>query len=350
MAWVKRNLGLVIGASVAFVLMLLAGYYLWAKYSEDQAVTAELESTTARYQELLARPLHPGSEDGKVNNIELAKQEHKRLEAYLADLRARFGKREIPTNISDRDLRALLDNTIYDLTRQANSLGISLPQKDYWFTFAPQKQAVTFKQPEMLMHQLLDIKDLVEILYAARIHDLKQIRRVPASSDDNNATDFLTDKKPTTNDFAIVTPYELRFQGFSSELARVMEGIVSAKRCYVVQSVSVDKAPADGAPDPNAPPVTPMMDPRMLSRYGARYAMPPPQAVAPPAPGPKRPPNVLLDENKLQFVLMVNAVRLKELPPAGQAPAAAPATPPAEGAEGAGQQQASAETQQLAAQ
>lgn len=350
MAWVKRNLGLVIGGAVAFVLMLLASYYLWNKYNEDKAVTAELESTTTRYKELLDRPLHPGTENGKVNNIELAKKEHKRLEAYLAEVRARFGKREIPTNISDRDFRALLDNTIYEMKQQADSLGISLPQKDYWFTFAPQRQAVSFKSVEMLMHQLLDIKDLVEILYAARIHDLKQIRRVPASSEDNNTTDFLADKKPTTNEFAIFTPYELRFQGFSSELARVMEGLVNAKRCYVVQSVSVDKAPADGTPDPNAAPV---MDPRMMmgggmSRYATRYM--PQQPVAAPPPPPKRPGNVLLDENKLQFVLMVHAVRLKELPPAGRAPA--PAARPVEGAgEGAGEQpQASAETQRLAAQ
>lgn len=346
MAWVKRNLGLVIGGAVAFVLMVLAGFYLWTKYGEDQAITAELESTTATYKELLARPLHPGTEDGKVNNIELAKQEHKRLEGYLAEIRARFGKREIPTNISDRDFRALLDNTIYEMKQQADSLGVSLPQKDYWFTFAPHKSAVTFKNVDMLTHQLLDIKDLVEILYNARIHDLKQIRRVAASSDDNNATDFLTDKKPTTNEFAISTPYELRFQGFSSELARVMEGLVNAKRCYVVQSVSVDKAPADGMPDPNA---TPMMDPRMMmnpyaSRYGGRYAPTPPPVAA--APTVRRPQNVLLDENKLQFVLMVHAVRLKELPPAGRAPAPAPAEAPAEAAP---EQQASADTQQLAA-
>jgi hypothetical protein len=320
MAWVKRNIGLVVGGAVALVLMVLASFYLWSRYSEDKAVTAELEATTQRYQELLNRPLHPGTESGKVNNIELAKDENKRLEAFLQEVRARFGKREIPTNISDRDFRALLDNTISELKRNADSLGVSLPQKDYWFTFAPQRQAVSFKSIETLTHQLLDIKDLVEILYAAKIHDLKQIRRVPASSDDNNATDFLSDKKPTTNNFAIMTPYELRFQGFSSELARVMEGLINAKRCYVVRAVSVDKAPPDGAPD--AAMQSMMTDPRlqMMQRYGPRYA--PPPVATPTAPAPRRPPNVLLDENKLQFVLMIDAVRLKEPTATKRAPAA----------------------------
>jgi hypothetical protein len=307
MAWVKRNLGLVIGGAVALVLMVLAGFNLWSKYGADQAVTAELESTTMRYRELLNRPLHPGTESGQVNNIELAQMEHKRLQGFLEEVRGRFGKREVPTNITDRDFRALLDNTIYDLSRQADSLGISLPQKDYWFTFAPQRQAVSFKSIEMLMHQLLDIKDLVEILYVARIHDLKQIRRAPASSEDNNQTDFLTDKKPTTNSFTIRMPYELRFQGFSSELASVLEGLVNAKRCYVVKAVSVDIAPPDGAVDPMMQPM--MMDPRLMGGRYSRYMpqMPPPMAPA----APRRPPNVLLDENKLQFVLLVEAVRLR---------------------------------------
>ena len=321
MPWVKRNLGLVIGGAVALVLMAVAGFYLWQKYTEDQAVTAELESTTTRYQDLLNRPLHPGTESGKVNNIELARREHERLQKFLADVRTRFGKREIPTNITDRDFRALLDNTIYEMKSSADSLGISLPQKDYWFTFAPQRQAVTFKSIEMLTHQLLDIKDLVDILYLAKIHDLKQIRRVPASSEDNNATDFLTDKKPVTNDFAIFTPYELRFQGFSSELARVMENLVAAKRCYVVQSVAVDKAPPDGAADPAMQPT--FQDPRMSSRYGRYAPMMAPPPVAVPS-GPRRPPNVLLDEDKLQFVVLVHAVRLKDLP---QTPGAVPAEP-----------------------
>ena len=75
MVWVKRNLGLVIGGAVAFVLLAFAIYFLWAKRSEDQLVTGELEQATARYTELLNRPVHPGDDQGKVNNIEIAKEE-----------------------------------------------------------------------------------------------------------------------------------------------------------------------------------------------------------------------------------------------------------------------------------
>jgi hypothetical protein len=315
MAWVKRNLGLVIGGVIALALLGVAGFYLYAKYQEDQEVTAELEAATQRFQELLSRPVHPGTESGRVNNIELAKEEHKRLQAFLQEVRARFGKRDIPTNISSRDFRALLDNTIFDLQRTAEQLGITLPSKDYWFTFAPQRQAVEFKSIETLAHQLMDVKDLCEILYSAKIHDLKGIKRVPASSDDNNATDFMTDKKATTNDFAIVTPYELTFEGFSSELARVLERLVNAKRCFVVRNVAVDLAPTEEA-QPGMFPGMPLPGYSMPGRYNmdpryTRMPMAPPPTVGA-GPRPQRPANVVHDENKLRFVLMVDAVRLRE--------------------------------------
>ncbi len=321
MAWVKRNLGLVIGGVIALALLGVAAFYFWGNYKHDQEITQQLDETTEKFKGLLNRPLHPGGDGGKVNNIDLVKQENKRLEDFLKDVRGRFGKREIPTNISNRDFRALLDNTIHDLQKSADALGITVPantatpgmtvggKRDYWFSFAPEKSAVEFKNIEMLTHQLMDVKDLCDILFGAKISDLVAIKRVAASSDENNATDFLTDKKASTNEFAIVTPYELRFQGFSAELARVLDGMIKAKRCFVVRSVAVDKAPsAEDAAAANPMPFPMMrgMDPR----YGMRGYQPPVQPTA--TAGPKRLPNVLLDENKLLMVLQVDAVRLKE--------------------------------------
>ena len=312
MVWVKRNLGLVIGGVVALALLVVATVYLFSKRGEDQAVTAELDTATSRYQELLNRPVHPGDERGNVNNIELAKDEVQRLQGFLSQVREKFGTSSVPTNISNREFRALLDNTINDLQRTADSLGITLPQKDYWFTFAPQRTAVEFKSIDMLTHQLLDVKELCEILYEAKVQDLKGIRRVPASSEDNNAQDFMTDKKATTNEVAIVTPYELKFQGFSSELARVLDRLVQAKRCFVVRSVAVDRAP-----DEQSAAAAAVAMPNPMSRYGGRYAMPQPQAQAPRS---TRPANVLLDENKLLVEMRVDVVRLKEAPKAPNAP------------------------------
>jgi hypothetical protein len=282
----------------------VAGIYLFSKRAEDQTVTEELDGATTRYQTLLSRPVHPGDDQGKVNNIELAKEEVKRLQAFLEDVRGKFGGGNVPTNISNREFRALLDNTVNDLQKTAESLGITLPQNDYWFTFAPQRTAVEFKSIDMLTHQLLDVKELCEILYQAKVQDLKGIRRVPASSEDNNAQDFITDKKATTNEVAIVTPYELKFQGFSAELARVLDRLVQAKRCFVVRSVAVDRAPEEQSASLAG--AVPSYNP--MSRYGNRYALPPPAAPQ----RSTRPGNVLLDENKLLIEMRVDVVRLKD--------------------------------------
>jgi hypothetical protein len=158
-------------------------------------------------------------------------------------------------------------------------------------------------------------------LYDAKVHDLKGIRRAPASSDDNNATDFMTEKKATTNDFVIVTPYELKFQGFSGELARVLDRLLNAKRCFVVRSIAVDTATdaaAAEAQQQQSSPMSSMM--MMMMRYGGRYSMPPQVAAPTPSNAPKRPPGVLLDENKLMIELRVDVVRLKDAPTAARTP------------------------------
>lgn len=306
MAWLKRNPGLVAGAVVALALMGLAGYYLWTKIQEEAAVTQQLEEANNRFNSLLRRPIHPGNEE--VNNIERAREQVERLKVLLADVRNKIGTNEIPRKISNQEFRALLDNTVTELQRDAEKLGITLPAKDYWFTFSPQKTLVEFNAIEMLMQQLMDIKALTEILYEAKIHDLVALKRVPAATEDNNQTDFLGDKKPTTNSVAIVTPYEITFNGFSSELANVLEGLINAEQCFVVRSVGVEKA-TEKAADPLNPgfPGYSTMSPSMMQRYA-------PQRYAPPAYSyaqPRRSSNVLLDEEKLKFVLMVDAVRLK---------------------------------------
>lgn len=303
MPWVKRNLGLVIGGVVALALMGLAGYYLWTKMQEEALVTMELESATARFNELLRRPVHPGNE--QVDNIERAKEEHERLQGLLVEVREQIGTNAIPKKVSDQEFRALLDNTVTELQRDAEKLGIALPSDDYWFTFSPQKTAVEFEEVEMLMQQLMDVKALSDVLYSAKIHDLVALKRVPATSEDNNATDFLGDKEPSTNQFTITTPYELTFQGFSTELAKVLEGLIAAKQCFVVRSVGVEKAPTENRFEQG------MANPYMMNPAMQRYRRYAPRApVYRPAPV-RRPNNVLLDETKLQFVLMVDSVRLR---------------------------------------
>ena len=119
MAWVKRNLGLVIGGVVALALMGFAGYFLWAKIQEDNDVTAQLQEQTQQFQTLLNRPLLPRG--GKVDNIELAKEENKRLDAQNAELR-----QERAAVRTDHDqLRAHMAAPV-SMTPQASEIPINL--------------------------------------------------------------------------------------------------------------------------------------------------------------------------------------------------------------------------------
>lgn len=333
MAWIKRNIGMLIGGIVALVLLGLGGWYLYSKMQEDEAITAELDQATSSFKEIVNRPIHPGND--RVNNIQLAKDEHKKMEDVLMRIRNRITGPELPKDLTNKDFRALLDNTVAELAREADRQAITLPQggKDYWFTFAVEKTAVEFKSLETLTYALMDIKSICDVLYSAKIHDLIALKRVSTSSDESGG-DFLYDKRINTNDYTIVSPYEVTFQGFSSELARVMEGLIKAKRCFVVKNIGVDVAPNAGAPPKpkttTAPP--PMMFPGRYGpmgggRYGGMaggygmggygmggYGMPqvPIQPQSVPQAGPRK--NVLLDENKLRFTLSIDSVRLKPLP------------------------------------
>jgi len=49
MAWVKRNLGLVIGGVIALALLGVAGFYFWGNYKHDQEITTQLDETTEKW-------------------------------------------------------------------------------------------------------------------------------------------------------------------------------------------------------------------------------------------------------------------------------------------------------------
>src|SRR5882672_11412488 len=88
MAWVKRNLFLLIGGLVALALLGLAGFFLYQRIQEDKAVTEELDAQTEKLKGLVNRPVHPGTD--KVNNIAAAKDDQKRLREFLAQERKQF--------------------------------------------------------------------------------------------------------------------------------------------------------------------------------------------------------------------------------------------------------------------
>ncbi len=325
MAWVKRNLFMLVGGIIALALLGVAGWYLYDSIQTDNDVAAQLQTATDDLKALVERDPHPGNE--RVDNIGAAKAEVKRLAALKKDLQAFFAVANLgSTNqarLNPAQFKVLLDNTIDELERTSKKYSVTLPQQ-YAFSFSSQRKKVEFAKDslEVLATQLEDIKTIANIVFAARVKQLTSFRRSPVADDPIlGGPDYLT-RKMVTNKVAntLTSSYEVKFVGFSSDLAAVLEGLVKAPGCFAVKSVGWDRSTtADSDQSSMMAPQMGMryggMDPAMAARYGLlnRYAPPAPAAqpgnsAAPPKTG------IFLDENKVDFTLHIDTVRLLEAP------------------------------------
>jgi hypothetical protein len=350
MTWVKRNLVLVIGGVIALGLLGYAGYFLFTNKQRVDEITVDLTAQRDEYKSLMTRDPHPNQD-----NIEKAKHEQARLAEILGQLRryfvpvAAFG-----TNFDSAAFKGLLETSISEMERDADRAGVALPAK-YGFTFSAQRTRVDFAKETIapLAMQVAEIKAMCDLLFRARVHSLISLRRSPVAKEDEGATDYLVGKKATTNAVtgAVLSPYEITFQGFSAELAGVLDGFLRSTNCFIVKNVDVQtNVVAAAGPDvtlspyfnpyaqPGSAAPQPAMTPEqmMRARYGlpndpmSRYRRPggplgPPVAPTPtptPAPAPafRRGPETVLDERPLKVTLYVEAVRLVE-------PAAEPQRP-----------------------
>ncbi len=344
MDWIKRNLMFVIGAVVALVLMGLAGWYSFSGWQNSAEQTGKL---TEGYTELKRlKGLNPSPGEGKINNIELAKEQQKEAQAFLAKLGTRL--QSIPamiegTNIASKDYKAVLQDTISDLQRNATNNSVILPPK-YNFSFEKQAGLVKFADGTLqpLTVQLGEVKAICEVLSEAKVNSLEAIRRerVPGSPDDlaGTPTDYL-DQSSTTNELSVITPYEVTFRCFTPELSGVLAGFARSPYGLLVKTINSEPAPASAMTDVAVAPVyyqpTPVVAPTAyprpgvgeegggaLGRYGAArnnpYARPAP--VAPPivqpvptSPGAKSSLQVFLKEKELRVTMLIHVVKL--LPP-----------------------------------
>lgn len=314
MAFIKKHLVLLIAAVVSLAVLGYAVFFVQQKKEADAAVSVEVDEAAEQFRNLLQRKVHPGNE--KINNIEIAKGEVVKMRSFMEEMREYLKGPQIATNLNNQMFRAKLDTTIAELRRQADEAGVTLPNTNFWFTYGQYKTTVDFKNDAPgLAAELEDIRSMMRVVYDSRVHALISLKRMPVAESDNYGTsDYIPNRYPKTNDWAVTTSYEVTFQGFSSELARVMEGLANAKQCFVVKSVGVAQAPEERKLMPAAPM---MMNPMpMYNDPYARYRMQQQPAFRPMAPAPATRPQptglkTVLDENKLRFTLLVDSVRLK---------------------------------------
>jgi hypothetical protein len=319
MAWIKRNLYFVIGGAVALVLMGLAGWFLYSKWDLNNRILADLNRDYEELDKLYKQKPHPGA--GPVDNIQAARDQRQQLTNFVQETRKFFQRiPPIPdlSKLTDQNFSAALSRTIDQLQRDAANASVTLPP-GYNFSFEAEKRRVSFTQGslEPLAGQLGEVKVICDALFQAKVNSLDSIQRERVSADDTAGpqTDYLLSKS-TTNSLAVLTPYELTFRGFSSELAAVLASLASSPHCLIVKTINVESPQAGGGAGEAAGAMTGRAEVeegmgRGIPGRTTPYA--PPAYPAPMPPGVKGGLPTVLDERLLKITLALEVVKL--LPP-----------------------------------
>ncbi|SPE54976.1 conserved exported hypothetical protein [Verrucomicrobia bacterium] len=340
MAWIKRNLFFLIGSVLALVLMGLAGWYFYSQWNANKDLLDKLNAKYAELDRLNKLPINPGEKGaGKVDNVKAAQDQQQELRQFISKTRAYFQRippiPDLP-KVGDSDFSTAETVTIAQMQHAASNASVTLSDTNYSFSFEAERHRIAFSSGSLapLAVQLGEVKAITDVLIEAKVNALDSVRRERVSADDANgpATDYI-EQRSTTNELAVLTPYEVVFRGFSPEVAAVLAGYASSPYGIIVKSVNVESSPATAPvePPPTAvaqvpqpvyiPPPRPVMPEDRYSerRYGPRgqtpFAPPRPQPyiaqVAAPSPSANKGglPTVI-DEKQLKVTMVLNIVKL----------------------------------------
>ncbi len=306
MNWVKSNIGLVLGGVVALALMGVAGWFLYTQIEAEKAAQVQLEQNMNNLSNLLTRDPHPGDPDNGVDNIAAVQAEQAKVaKSLLEPLQKLFKPFDVPTDLDTFKFKSLLEERVAKMQRAARRSGTGLPKEGdtrYSFSFSDVRPKVSFK-PETLQpmaFQLAQIEVISEVLFDAKVHSINGIKRPEIVEeeeevededdlDDEDDTDFSSfsfsstgenyiEDVPMTNDItgAILYPFQLSFQCFSSELSGVMGRFNDNEHFFRIKWMVVEQSASSSQnADPNAAlysdspmPAAGGMDPGLAARYG----------------------------------------------------------------------------------
>ncbi|MGA2788151.1 MAG: hypothetical protein ABSF60_11550 [Verrucomicrobiota bacterium] len=274
MAWIKRNLFFVIGGILAMGLLGAAGYYNYKGWSRNSAAFDKLNDIYSQLRSLTGQKPSPGND--KVDNIAAAREQERQVRDWIRQAAENFQPiTPIPntgTNaVSSEAFAAALRRTIDQLQHEAEVASVTLPPK-YNFSFEAQRSLVKFAPGSLgaLAVQFGEVKTIAEVLFAARVNSLDGIQRVRVSDDDASGpqADYF-DERSVTNNLAILTPYQITFRSFSTEIGQVLAGFASSPHEFIVKSINIQPAGAVAANSPDATaPSSPTAVPTMAPGRG----------------------------------------------------------------------------------
>jgi hypothetical protein len=355
MDWIKRNLFFVIGGVVALALLGGAGYYSYTRYESYNAAREKLNADYDELKRLHNQTPSPGNE--KVDNTKAAREQEAEVRALMAKAKQYFQPIPAVVNVisnastgqwqvTGEDYAAGLRQVIDTLQKEATLGSVTLPPK-YAFSFSAQQSLIRFAPGslERLAEQLAEVRVIAGVLNKSKVNGIESIRRERVSTDDNSGpiTDYL-DRASVTNELAVITPYEVTFLCFSTELAGVISAMSASPHSLIVKGFNVEHTGGTGGVDPATgqpmsgeyainPVPQPLYAPQQPAplptpqrnsgaeeaavfarRYGKGGLTPTPTPAPQPVPGIVAPvvPKVqtILDEKQLRVTMLIYVVKL----------------------------------------
>ena len=337
MAWIKRNLALVIGIAVSLLLLVGAGGYLVANEAQDYARDEDLAKLKVKLDSLRSGTFPSEANIGAVRtNVTQVLKFTTEAERILATE---------PPKLANVSFSVHLPRVLDEMRRDATNAGVELPPK-YDFTFGEVKgmSRIPGYGIEPLNSRLAEMKTICDALFKARVRGIESLQRLAAFADEPKGPDLLLDRTEQTNSLATgvnvtITPYRVVFRGFSGDLAVVLNTLSGTKEFFVVREVLVEPLGGAGLMNPglmNPGMMNPgMMTPGMMTPGpfggpgpGGAPGMLAPGMTTPPPPGgfrpvaPKAPGMVgaqpvsksslvkILDEQPLRITLVLDAIKV----------------------------------------
>jgi hypothetical protein len=245
MEWIKRNLLFVIGAAIALALIVVAGLFTWNQYSRNNEARDLLGQKYEELKRLNSEKPHPGDE--KVDNTKRAREEQARVNQFLQQTAGHW--RPIPPIpdtggrvATDKEFSSALSSTVERLRRAADAAGVTVAS-NYNFTFEVQMTNLVFGKESLrpLATQLGEVKAISDIVFASRVNSLDGLRRERVAPDDSQGFSDYHDRATTTNDLALLVPYDVTLHCFSGELGKLLAGFANSPYPILVQRLNVER-------------------------------------------------------------------------------------------------------------
>lgn len=247
MLWIKRNVIFLVGLVVAVALLGYASLRLWDAWGQNQQVRTNLEDEWGQLANLYNEDPFPQAE-----NLNAIQGDIKRLHHFIAASSATFKPiSPMPFN-GQQGFKTELDKMVHQLHADAKTSKVQVPT-NYYYSFQAQRSLIKFTPQSLspMAQQMAQIQAICKVLYNAQVDRIEFIQRARVSEDDGDVASTGSDyvnQRIYTNSLGTVYPYRIIFRSFSSELASVINGLVSSPHGFVVKTIDLEPAPYD----PNA--------------------------------------------------------------------------------------------------